>query len=161
MSRLSLTCLILFGCGQGVGETIDRLRGDRYFGEVDHELLADGVNEVDPSTLTVDFLTCDDGGQCAEVDFDGKLNVGGIPVNGSSPQLVEGVTIDGTSLVCETNADGHALRIEGIFSSDRSTLDANVFVIIVKPIFLGAVHLDREEPEPEDTSDTGQPIDTG
>ncbi len=143
----------LTGCGQG--ETTDHIRGDFYAGDVEGSKLADSVKEVEPSTLTVDFSVCDGDGQCAEINFDGELTVIGITINDSAPQTVHDVIINGNALFCETEADGYILFIEGTFTDDRATLDASVSTPLLDlPVFLGAVHLVREESD-DTASDTG------
>lgn len=143
----------LTGCGQG--ETTDHIRGDFYAGEIDGEKLADSVKEVEPSTLSVGFSVCDGDGQCAEIDFDGELTVIGIVIEGSSPQTVHNVIVDGDTLFCETKTDGYILIIEGAFTHDRAVLNASVSTpVFGQPVFLGAVRLAREEPD-DTASDTG------
>jgi hypothetical protein len=155
MVKLSYGVLIivLVSCDYQEG-TSDRIRGDFYLGTIEERKLADSVQEVEPSTLTVDFSLCDGNEQCAEIDFNGELTVIGISVKGNPPQTVRGVIIDGNALYCETNADGYILIIEGTFANDRATLDASVSTpVFGQAVFLGSVHLAREEPDDE-ASDT-------
>ena len=164
MSKLSLGGVVLLLMGGCTDEfSTDHIRGDRYDGEVESARLADGVTEVEPSDLRVEFMTCGSD-QCAEVDFDGELNVLGIVVSGSSPQTVEGVLIDGRDLVFQTVVNSITLQVDGTFSTSRTTLDVSVFYLfLTEPVFLGAILLTREEPDPEetDTADTGDSGDTG
>lgn len=155
MAKLSYGTLIIMlaGCEQEM-ETTDHIRGDFYAGDIEGTKLAKNVEEVEPSTLTVDFSVCDGDGQCAEINFNGELTVIGIPVKGSPPQMVHDVIIDGDTLFCETEADGYILIIEGTFTSDRATLDASVSTpVFGQPMFLGGVRLAREESD-ETASDT-------
>lgn len=160
MAKLSYGTLIIMlaGCGEEA-ETTDHIRGEFYAGDIDGKKLADSVKEVEPSTLTVDFSVCDGDGQCAEINFDGELTVIGITISDSAPQTVHDVVIDGNALFCETEADGYILLIEGTFTDDRAVLDASVSTPLLDlPVFLGAVHLVREELD-DTASDTGE--DTG
>lgn len=161
MSKLSLLGVsLLVGCGPGIASE-GRIPSQSYQGEIDAARLADGVKELESSSLRVDFFPCN-GGQCAEVDFDGKLAVIGIVIDGSPPQTVEGVLIDGKELSCETEVNGYLLRIEGTFSKDRSILDASVYDILMwSEIFLGSIRLERIDPEPDTGGDTATPGDTG
>ncbi len=164
MSKLSYGVFVitLASCDSSE-ETTDHIRGDFYAGAIEGKKLADGVKEVEASTLTVDFSVCDGDGQCAEINFNGELTVLGISVKGSPPQMVHDVIIDGDALFCETKADGYILIIEGTFTSDRTALDATVSTpILGQPVFLGSVHLVRDEPD-DTASDTGRDtaVDTG
>ena len=155
MTKLSLViAIVLTGCGKD--ETTDQIHGDFYSGEIDAKKLADNVKEVKSSTLTVDFSICDRDGQCAEIDFDGELTVIGITVEGSPPQMVHGVIINGDTLFCEMKAGGYILTVEGIFTGDRTVLDASVSTpVFGQPVFLGTVHLVREETNDTAESETG------
>ncbi len=162
VNLLSLGVIItLIGCGQG--ETTDHIRGDRYAGEIEGWRLADSVKEIEPSTLTVDFSACDGNGQCAEINFDGELTVIGITVRDSAAQMVHDVIVDGDALFCETEAGEFTLTIDGTFTRDRTALDASVSTpVFGQPVFLGSVHLVRQEPEDttgDTSSDTGDNTD--
>lgn len=146
MLKLSYGTLMIILTSCSNEETTDHIRGVFYAGEIEGKNLADNVKEVEPTTLTVDFSICDGDGQCAEINFNGELTVIGISVKGSSPQMVHGVIIDGDVLFCETNADGYILTIEGVFTHDHAALDATVSTpVLGQPVFLGDVHLVREE----------------
>ena len=107
----------------------------------------------------MDFSACDGDGQCAEINFDGELTVIGITVRDSAAQMVHDVIVDGDALFCETEADEFILFIEGTFTGDRTALDASVSTpLLGQPVFLGAVHLVRDEPT-DTAEDTGD--DTG